>query len=97
MKIPTSEKCVDEVIGVWSELGIAEDGTLNINDGTCDVFQDIPTDIALKVVAAHDEFRQKLYDLLCHPAPKPTPKLRGYTSCIVQYDDLGFFSTDNEV
>lgn len=66
MKIPMLQKYVDEAVGVFFILGI--DGTgggVYINDGQKDVFTSLPLDVAYKVVIAHEEFREKLYKILC--------------------------------
>ena len=66
-KLPMSEKTVDRVTKIWFVFGTHGDGTADVNDGTQDVFVGLPPDVALKVTEAHDEFREKLYSILCKP------------------------------
>jgi hypothetical protein len=64
MKLPMREKYVDQKVGIWIVFGEHPDGTVDVNDGMQDVFEGIPKEAALKVIAAHDEFREKLYEIL---------------------------------
>jgi hypothetical protein len=63
------ENSIDRRIGVWHVFGEHADGTVDVSDGSRDVFTELPRDIADKVIAAHDYFREELYRLLCPPVP----------------------------
>jgi len=64
MKLPMREKYVDEVVGLYTVFGVHEDRSVDVSDGSRDVFTGLPLDVAEKVIAAHDEFREKLYEIL---------------------------------
>jgi hypothetical protein len=66
MHVPMREKYVDEAAGVWIIFGEHRDGTVDVSDQRRDVFEGLPRDAAEKVVAAQDEFRAKLYAILCN-------------------------------
>jgi hypothetical protein len=59
------EKYVDEAVGIYRGWGTHLDGSVDVSGGQCTVFVGLPRDVAEKVIAAHDEFREKLYTLLC--------------------------------
>lgn len=65
MKLPMREKYVDEAVGVFMIFGVRADGSVDVNDGYCDIFEGLPHEAAQRVVAAQEEFRIKLYDILC--------------------------------
>lgn len=65
--LPMREKSVDRVTKTWFVFGVHEDGSIDVNDGEQDVFEGLPAEVALKVIQAHDEFREKLYGILCQP------------------------------
>lgn len=64
MKIPMREKYVDEAVGIFTIFGVRV-GAVDVSDGARDVFYGLPRDVAEQVVAAQEEFRDKLYKLLC--------------------------------
>lgn len=65
--LPMSEKELDRIVPYWFIFGIhPEDGTVDIAKNSEDVFTELPPDIANQVVAARDEFKEKLYHLLCN-------------------------------
>lgn len=66
MNVPMRQKYVDETVGVWIIFGEHMDGTVDVSDQRRDVFEGLPRDVAEKVCAAHDEFREKLYAILCN-------------------------------
>lgn len=58
------EKYVGEKVGVWIIFGEYPDGDVDVSDQNRDVFVKVPRPVAEKVIALHDEFRQKLYEVL---------------------------------
>lgn len=70
MNVPMREKYVDARVGIWFIFG-QSDGAADISDGTDDVFTSLPIDVADRVIAAHDEFRGKLYEILCGKNSEP--------------------------
>lgn len=65
MKTPMMEKYVDERIGLWFIFGTHKDESVDISDGRDDVFEGIPRKEAEEAIKAHNEFREKLYTILC--------------------------------
>ena len=71
MLIPMRPKYIDEAVGIWFIFGTnPENGGVDISDGNNDVFTDIPYEIALKLVEVQNEFRNKLYSILCNLGEK---------------------------
>ena len=60
------EKYIDEKIGVYFIFGFSADNLslVDINNGIEDVFTSIPIEQAEKICIAHDEFRNKVYEIL---------------------------------
>lgn len=58
------EKYVDIHAGVWFIFGERHDGTVDVADQLRDIFTGLPRDVAEKVVAAQDKFREELYQIL---------------------------------
>jgi len=66
LNIPIREKYVDEAVGVWFIFGENRaTGTADISDGDGDVFCLLPKSVAEAAVQLQEEFREKLYRLLC--------------------------------
>lgn len=70
MKLPTAEKWVDRAVGIWKVFGEwkTPDGkvyAVDVASTDGDVFTELPLDVAGRVVAAHDSFREELYKILC--------------------------------
>lgn len=56
------EKYIDEQVGgIWFIFGEHEDGSVDISNGTNDVFTKIPLDKALKLVDIRYKFLEELY------------------------------------
>ena len=67
MSTPMRQKYVDEAVGIYIIFDESLDGTaVDVADQQRDVFQGLPRDVAEKVVEAQEEFREKLYALLCN-------------------------------
>lgn len=58
------QKIVDERVGVWKVFGEHPDGTVDVTDNDHDVFVSMPRELADRVIAAHDLFRDHLYEIL---------------------------------
>lgn len=65
MNVPMREKYVDEAVGIWVIFGENRDGTVDVADQQKDIFQSLPRDKAQKIVNLQQEFRDKLYEVLC--------------------------------
>lgn len=63
--LPMLEKRVDARVGVWCVFGEYPGLSVDISNGTDDVFTGLPPEVAVKVVEAHDRFREELYTILC--------------------------------
>jgi len=59
------QKYIDEVVGgVWFLFGEHEDGTVDISNGTDDVFIKLPLKQALKLIEIRSRFLDELYQEL---------------------------------
>jgi hypothetical protein len=65
MKLPMREKYVDERVGVWIVFGWHFDGSVDVSSKGQDLFTQIPLDVADRLCELQEEFREKLYALLC--------------------------------
>lgn len=66
MFLPMLEKRVDAKVGMYFLFGEDPKTKLvDISNGTDDVFTGLPVDVAIKVIEAHDKFREELYSILC--------------------------------
>ncbi len=60
-----TEKRIDKCVPDWYIFGENKsEGTVDIAQQDGDVFQELPKDIAEKVIEAHDRFKKELYQLL---------------------------------
>jgi hypothetical protein len=65
VSVKMRQKYIDEAVGgVWFIFGEHEDGSVDISNGTNDVFTKLSLDQALKLVEIRDEFLEKLYQVL---------------------------------
>lgn len=55
---------IDEAVGFYFIFGRHADGTVDVFDGTRDVFTKLPEDAANRVIEAQHEFLEKLYKIL---------------------------------
>jgi hypothetical protein len=56
------EKYIDAAVGgVWFIFGKREDGSVDISNGTTDVFTKVPLEKALNLLAIRSKFLQELY------------------------------------
>jgi hypothetical protein len=59
------QKYIDERVGgTWFIFGEHEDGTVDISNGTNDVFTKLSLNQALKLIEIRDNFMEKLYQEL---------------------------------
>lgn len=58
------EKYVDERVGLWFIFGEGPNG-VDVSDGQQDVFTQLPKPIAEAICIAQEQFRHKLYAILC--------------------------------
>lgn len=65
MNLPMRQKYVDEAVGLFIVFGTHINGTVDVSDGQRDVFSCLPPAAAHAVCEAQNEFRQKLYKILC--------------------------------
>lgn len=65
MKLPIRQKYVDELLGApWFIFGEGPQG-VDVSNGNRDILTQIPKDLAVKVIAAHERFMKEVYGLLC--------------------------------
>jgi metallophosphoesterase superfamily enzyme len=66
MKVPMREKYVDERVGIYFIFGNHDNGTVDISNSINDtLFDSLPKEQAIEVCQAQEEFRRKLYKILC--------------------------------
>lgn len=68
--LPMRDKYVDQFAKHLFIFGEQPDGTVDVNDGTDDVLAGVPKEIAEAVVAANQDYREKLYAILCKEMPR---------------------------
>ena len=58
------EKYIDEAVGLYFIFGKHSANSVDVSDGTKDVFINIPEITAHRIVQAQEEFREKLYKIM---------------------------------
>lgn len=54
------------VFNYWFKFGTFDDGTVGISDGTDDIFDRVPEDIADKIIEARKQFCDTIEEYVCN-------------------------------